>query len=112
MLFKNLHAKIEEEKLKASSIDGRRFNVRSRIKMDREAASLKRKSEKEIRKKKARKRNHGGVFSEEELREGEEAKIQFREEMARKRELKEENASKEETYDRDATSILEEKEIV
>ncbi|CAM9890104.1 unnamed protein product [Ectocarpus sp. 6 AP-2014] len=85
MLFKNLHAKMAEDAQKASSIDGRRFSVRSRIKMEREAESLKRNLDKEDRKKKARKRNHGGVFSEEEIREGEEAKRQFIEEMEMKR---------------------------
>lgn len=112
MLFKNLHAKLEEEKAKASSIDGRRFNVRSKIKMEREAAALTRNSEKEVRKKQARKRHHGSVFSEEELRAGEEAKKEFREEMARKRELKEVNASKEDSPTGDVTSIIEEKESV
>ena len=87
MLFSEMYAKIEEKKARETSVDGRRFNVRSKIKMEREAALLMRNSEKEVRKKQAKRRNNRSVFSEEELREGEEARILFREEMSKKRKL-------------------------
>ena len=118
MLFKNLHAKLEEEKAKASSIDGRRFNVRSKIKMEREAASLRRNSDREDRKKEARRRNNRGVFSEEEIREGEEAKRLFREEMSKKRvretcaRTNEAKFTAEPPPTKEVTSIIEEKESI
>lgn len=88
MLFSNLYAKIEENKKKSSPIDGRRFNVRSRKRMDREAAVIKRSIAKDIRKKNARRKSQQGTFSAEEIKEGEEAKKQFMDEMIKKRELK------------------------
>ena len=95
MLFSNLYAKMEEDKAKESSVDGRRFNVRSKIRMDREAEVIKRSIAKNKKKKNSRKKSRQGMFSEEEIRAGEEAKKQFREEMRRKRELKESKESKE-----------------
>ena len=88
MLFGDLYARMEEKKKKSSSIDGRRFNVRSRSRMDREAAVINRSIAKDRRKKNARRKSHQGTFSDEEIREGEEAKKQFMEEMMKKRELK------------------------
>lgn len=127
MLFSNLHAKMQEDAKKASPIDGRRFNIRSKIRMDREAAVIKRSIAKDKRKKNARRSHHQGMFSAEEIRDGEEAKKQFREDMLRKREskeleeleeLKELNEPKEMEFTEDAsesqevTSILDVKEVV
>ena len=89
MLFSNLHAKMEEKRAKECSVDGKSFNVRSRIRMDREAEVIKRSIAKDKKKQNSRKKSRQGMFSEEEIRAGEEGKKQFREEMRRKREMKE-----------------------
>lgn len=88
MLFSNLYAKMEEDKKKANPIDGRRFNVRSRSRMDREALVIKRSIAKDRRKKNSRKKSHQGAFSAEEIKEYAEENRQFREDMTRKREIK------------------------
>lgn len=85
MLFVDLYSKMCEDEKKACPIDGRRFNSRSRVRMDREAEVIKRSIAKQSRKRKAR-RGSNKMFSEDEIRAGEEEKIKFREEMSRKKE--------------------------
>ena len=87
MLFVDLYSKMCEDEKKASPIDGRRFNSRSRVRMDREAAVIKRSIAKQQRKRQTR-RGPNKMFSEEEIRAGEEEKIKFREEIARKKEIR------------------------
>lgn len=86
MLFSNLHAKIMEDEKKASSIDGRRFNKRSRVRMDREVQVINRSIAKAKRKKSSRKNTFRGVFSEEEIQFANEEKEKFRLACAKKKE--------------------------
>ena len=84
MLFSNLHAKLLEDEAKACPIDGRRFNRRSRIKMDREASAIRKAIDRADDKKKSKRKNRG-IFSAEELLQGQEEKKRFKEECVKKR---------------------------
>lgn len=95
MLFGSLHAKMMEDEKKASPIDGRKFNRRSRAKMNREASAISNSIKKAEKKKVSRRGLYNGVFSEEEIRQGEEDKKRFQEEMKKKKELRELKAQKE-----------------
>lgn len=88
MLFNDIHAKRLEDEKKACPIDGRRFNRRSRIKMNREAQAIKKSIERADRKRNS-KRSRRGVFSAEEILQGEEDKRIFREESMKNRENRE-----------------------
>lgn len=102
MLFGSLHAKMMEQEKKASPIDGRTFNRRSRAKMNREVNAIAKTRKKAERRKESRRGLYNGVFSEEEIREGEIAKKQFQEDMRKKKELKDQesqNGSQEEPKD-------------
>lgn len=68
MLFSDLHAKILEDENKASPVDGRRFNKRSRIRMEREVQVINRSIERASRKRTSRKNTHRGIFSEEDIK--------------------------------------------
>ena len=86
MMFNEIHEKILAEENKESSVDGRRFNRRSRLKMEREAQAIRKSIEKSKRKRSC-KRSRRGVFSEEEIQQGLEAKKIFRKEIENQRKL-------------------------
>ncbi len=69
MTLGKVHAKIEEEKKKIGRIDGRRFNSRSREKMEREIRAIRKTSKKMSRKNSNKSSKHlvKGLFSAEEV---------------------------------------------
>jgi len=81
MTLSKVHAKIQEEKRKLNPVDGRRFNSRSREKMEREIRVIKNSAWKLARKNAAMKQSHRGVFSQEEIAFAKEEKKQFREQL-------------------------------
>ncbi|CAN0248094.1 unnamed protein product [Ectocarpus sp. 6 AP-2014] len=81
MTLSKVHAKIQEEKRKLNPVDGRRFNSRSREKMEREIRVLKRSTWKLAQKNAAARQSHKGVFSQEEIAFAEEEKKKFREQL-------------------------------
>lgn len=85
MLFSNLYAKLQEDEEKTSPVDGRGFNKRSRIKMNREAQTIIRSINKNSKKRKNGEGLKRGVFSEEDIEQGREAKKKFMEESIKKR---------------------------
>lgn len=89
-LFK-VHAKIQEEKQKLNPVDARRFNSRSREKMEREIRVIRKSVKKLRRKSTATKHLHRGLFSAEEMAFSREADKKFREDHVTKR-LKKKNA--------------------
>lgn len=90
MTLSKVHAKIEEEKNKISCVDGRRFNSRSREKMEREIRAIRKNAKKVNRKTTSRRTKHlvRGLFSEEEVAFAKEEAKKFREESLRKKEKK------------------------
>lgn len=95
MTLSKVHAKMEEEKNKVGCVDGRRFNSRSREKMEREIRALRKNAKKIKRKNSSRRTKHlvKGLFSEEDVAfEKEEAK-KFLEESLRKRENRDNNSA-------------------
>lgn len=95
MTLSKVHAKIEEEKSKIGCVDGRRFNSRSREKMEREIRAIRKTSKKIGRKNKNRSTKHlvKGLFSEEEVAFAKSEDKKFREESLRKREKKADNSA-------------------
>lgn len=67
MTLTKLHAKIQEEKQKANFVDARRFNSRSREKMEREIRVIRRQAKRNRRKSTATKHLHNGIFSADEV---------------------------------------------
>lgn len=67
MLFSDLHAKLLENERKACTSDGRKFNKRSRVRMDREVEVINNFMSKSRKKKTHRKGMFRGMFSEEDL---------------------------------------------
>lgn len=88
MTLSKLHARIQEDKKKLNPIDGRRFNSRSREKMEREIRVLKKSAKKLIRKSHAKKHLHKGLFSKEEVAFSNEMNQQFRDECSARMEMK------------------------
>lgn len=67
MTLSKVHAKIQEEKNKLNRVDARRFNSRSREKMEREIRVIQKSAKKLERKSTAKKHLHKGIFSAEEV---------------------------------------------
>jgi len=88
MTLSKVHAKIQEDKKKLNPIDGRRFNSRSREKMEREIRVLRKSARKLIRKSTATKHLHNGIFSMEEVAFANEEKKKFRDALVKQREKK------------------------
>ncbi len=80
-LFFTLHARLQENELKASPVDGRKFNRRSQAKMNREARAVTRAINKSARARASKRALIRGAFTAEEVREGEEEKRRFKEQM-------------------------------
>ncbi|CAM9093145.1 unnamed protein product [Ectocarpus sp. 12 AP-2014] len=81
MTLSKLYAKIQEDKMKLNAVDGRRFNSRSREKMEREIRVIQRNAKKLQRKSNAKKRLYSGeFFSKDELAFAKEEREKFREE--------------------------------
>lgn len=85
MTLTKVHARIQEEKKKLNPIDGRRFNSRSREKMEREIRVIRKSAKKLIRKSTATKHLHKGIFSAEEVAFANEEKQKFREKLCLQR---------------------------
>ena len=85
MTLSKLHAKLEEDKKKLDPVDGRRFNSRSRQKMEREIRVIRKSTRRLRRKSTATKHLHRGLFSKEEVDFANEEKRKFREEMSLKK---------------------------
>ncbi|AAK14508.1 EsV-1-90 [Ectocarpus siliculosus virus 1] len=81
MTLSKVHARIQEEKRKLNPIDGRRFNSRSREKMEREIRVIKKSACKLAQKNAAAKQSHRGIFSQEEIAFAKEEKQKFREQL-------------------------------
>ena len=88
MTLSKVHAKIKEDERKLNPVDGRRFNSRSREKMEREIRVLKKTAKKLVRKSTATKHLHKGIFSAEEVAFANKEKQKFRDECAKRREKK------------------------
>lgn len=85
MTLSKLHARLEEDKKKLDPVDGRRFNSRSRQKMEREIRVLRKSTRRLRRKSTATKHLHQGLFSKDEVDFANEEKRKFREEMSSKK---------------------------
>ena len=87
MTLSKVHAKITEEKSKLDFVDGRRFNSRSREKMEREIRAIRKNAKRVGHKTSSRKTKHliKGLFSEEEIAFANEEARKFREESLRKK---------------------------
>lgn len=92
MTLSKVHARIQEDKKKLNPVDGRRFNSRSREKMEREIQVIRKSIKKLIRKSTATKHLYQGIFSEEFTFASEENK-KVREESTKKMKVKVESAS-------------------
>jgi hypothetical protein len=79
MTLSKVHARIQEDKKKLNPVDGRRFNSRSREKMEREIRVIRKSAKKLIRKNTATKHLYRGIFSAEEVAFANEEKQKFRE---------------------------------
>ena len=84
MTLSKVHAKIQEDRSKLHAIDGRRFNSRSREKMEREIRIIHKNTRKMRRKSMATKHLHNGIFSDEEVAFANEEKRKFRENCSKK----------------------------
>ncbi|CAM9104968.1 unnamed protein product [Ectocarpus sp. 12 AP-2014] len=84
MTLSKVHAKIQEDKKKLNPIDGRRFNSRSREKMEREIRVLQKTARRLIRRSTATKHLHQGIFTQEEVAFEKEEDQKFREQLKRK----------------------------
>lgn len=84
MTLSKVHARIQEEKKKLNPVDGRRFNSRSREKMEREIRVIRKSAKKLIRRSTATKHLHKGIFSKEEVAFANEEKKKFREECSKR----------------------------
>lgn len=91
MTLSKVHAKIQEDKQKLNPVDARRFNSRSREKMEREIRVIRKSVKKSRRKNTATKHLHMGLFSAEEMAYSREEEKKFREDHQSKR-LKKQNA--------------------
>lgn len=67
MSFVTIHAKMLEQEKAACPVDGRRFNKRSRVRMDREVRVINRSIEKATRKRASRRSMARSLFSEEDI---------------------------------------------
>lgn len=88
MTLTKVYAKVQEEKKKLNPVDGRRFNSRSREKMEREIRVLRKSARKLIKKSTATKHLHRGIFSEEEVAFANEEKKKFRDALLKKKETR------------------------
>lgn len=88
MTLSKVHAKIKEDEKKLNPVDGRRFNSRSREKMEREIRVLRKSAKKLVRKSTATKHLHKGIFSAEEVEFANSEKQKFRDECLKRREKK------------------------
>jgi len=86
MTLSKVHAKIQKDNSKLHAIDGRRFNSRSREKMEREIRIIHKSARKMRRKSMATKHLHKGIFSDEEVAFANEEKKKFRENFSKKME--------------------------
>jgi len=92
MTLEKLHAKMQEAEHKSLNIDGRRFNKRSHIRMNREIRDINRAQTKmATRNHFMRTNNRGNMFSKEEIEFANEEKKKFREESEIKLKKKEED---------------------
>lgn len=85
MTLSKVHAKIQDDKKKLNPIDGRRFNSRSREKMEREIRVLRKSARRLIRKSTATKHLHKGIFSQEEVEYAREQQKLFVKELEKKK---------------------------
>ncbi|CAM9102299.1 unnamed protein product [Ectocarpus sp. 8 AP-2014] len=81
MTLSKVHAKIQEDKRKLNPVDGRRFNSRSREKMEREIRVIKKSAQKLALKNATTKHLHRGVFSQEEIAFEKEENKKFRDQL-------------------------------
>ena len=81
MTLSKVHAKMQEDRKKLNPVDGRRFNSRSREKMEREIRIIKKNARKLAQKNAAAKQCHRGVFSKEEIAFAKAEKKKFREQL-------------------------------
>lgn len=93
MTLSKVHAKIQEDKQKLNPVDARRFNSRSREKMEREIRVIRKSVKKSRRKSTATKHLHKGLFSAEEVAFAREEQRKFREECMTKMKKEEESSS-------------------
>ena len=93
MTLSKVHAKIQEEKRKLNPIDARRFNSRSREKMEREIRIIRKSAKKLKRKSTATKHLHRGIFSPEEVAYAKAENQKFREECMSKKKQKQTSTS-------------------
>lgn len=84
MTLDKLHAQIQEAEHKAKKIDGRRFNKRSHVRMDREMRDINRAQGKITSKSDKMRCNRGSMYSEEEIEFANAENKKFREETALK----------------------------
>lgn len=90
MTLSKVHAKIQEDKKKLNPVDARRFNLRSREKMEREIRVIRKSVKKLRRKSTATKHLHKGIFSADEVAFAREEQKKFREECMAKMMMKNE----------------------
>ena len=93
MTLSKVYAKIQEDKKKLNPVDGRRFNSRSREKMEREIRVIRKSVKKSRRKSMATKHLHKGLFSAEEMAFNREEEKKFREECIAKKMMKKEESA-------------------
>lgn len=84
MTLSKVHAKIQEDNSKLHAIDGRRFNSRSREKMEREIRIIHKSARKMRRKSMSTRQLRNGIFSDEEIAFANEEKKKFRENCSKK----------------------------
>lgn len=85
MTLSKVHAKIQEDKKKNNPVDGRRFNSRSREKMEREIRVIRKTAQKLARKSTATKHLHRGIFFKEEVEFAREENKKFKEKLEMKK---------------------------
>lgn len=88
MTLSKVYAKIQEDKKKLNPVDGRRFNSRSREKMEREIRVLQKSAKKHIRKSTATKHLYKGLLTQEELAFAKEEEKLFRDALQKQKETK------------------------
>lgn len=85
MTLSKVYAKIQEDKKKLDPVDGRRFNSRSREKMEREIRAIRKTAQKLARKSTATKHLHRGIFSKEEVEFAKEENRKFKKQFEMKK---------------------------
>lgn len=91
MTLSKMHAKMQEAKKKVNSVDARRFNSRSREKMEREIRAIKKSARTLERKSTKTKHLYKGMYSKEELDFANAEKVKFREECLSRRSIETES---------------------